>query len=119
MKRDMDLIRKILFNVEEKETPSGWIKITTAEHSDEEVAYHIMILDQAGYIDAIDLTSDNGFDWQARNLTWRGHEFLDACRENGIWEKFKNFIGKNIKSVPFDIAKEILISLVKEQLKLK
>ena len=44
MKRDMDLIRGILMQVEEKGKPGGSIDIEIEDHSPEEVSYHVQLL---------------------------------------------------------------------------
>jgi len=52
MKRDMDLARQILFEIEK--LPHGYDVIFQPEiegHSFEAVSYHIMLLTQAGYIE--------------------------------------------------------------------
>jgi len=52
MKRDMDLARQILFEIES--SPHGADVIFQPEiegHSLDEVSYHIMLLIQAGYIE--------------------------------------------------------------------
>ena len=116
MKRNLDLIRVILIKTEGKEVPSGWIIPQIEGFSDEEVAYHIKLLIEANFIDGIDLTTKDGYQYGIRNLTWEGHEFLDAGRDDSLWKKAKLKLGPKFFSVSFDIIKEVLVSLTRQEL---
>ena len=92
MKRDMDLIRKILFAIEANEdaTGHGWIELGNINnYSEKQVSYHVSLLYQGGLIDAIDLSDTLSFHWEPKSLTWEGQEFLEAIRKEGTWEKLK------------------------------
>ena len=92
MKRDMDLVRKILFAIEANEdaTGHGWIELGNINnYSEKQVSYHVSLLYQGGLIDAIDLSNMNSFCWEPKRLTWEGQEFLEAIRKEGTWEKLK------------------------------
>jgi DNA-binding transcriptional ArsR family regulator len=84
MKRDMDLIRRILMDIEESPEATGyqWLDLSIEGHSPEEVSYHVKLLDEAGLIEAEDLTDTAGFDVRPKRLTWSGHEFIDAVRKD-------------------------------------
>ena len=114
MKRDMDLIRRVLLEIEESDE---WLPgaITYEEVDDELVSYHVKLLYEAGLIDAIDM-STNTLKWQARTLTWQGHEFLDSARDDTRWESAKATIFSRIGSLPFDLLKEVLSQIAKGQL---
>lgn len=111
MKRDMDLVRRILLEIEESdEWRSG--AITYEDVDDEVVSYHVMLLFEAGLIDAIDV-STNTLRWHARSLTWHGHEFLDAARDDTRWILAKETISSKIGSLPFDILNQVLGQMIK------
>lgn len=118
MKRDMDLVLRILLEIENKKNVNGWIKISYEDFNDEEVSYHIMLLNQANLIEATDLSTKDKFHWSAIYLTWEGHEFLDNARNNKIWTKMKKFIGEKATTISFDLIKELLILFTKEELNL-
>ena len=44
MKRDMDLARNILFEIEKYSEPNGWTEIKIENYSQEEISYHIKLL---------------------------------------------------------------------------
>jgi len=48
-------------------------------------------------------------------MTWAGHDFLDACRDEGMWQKAKSIIGEQMKSAPFDVLKTVLVNLIESQ----
>ena len=89
MKRDMDLIRQVLLDIEESDEwkPSA-IQIEGVDY--EVVSYHVKLLAQSGLIEAIDYSTTDTLAWYATTLTWEGHEFLDAARDHTRWNSAKN-----------------------------
>ena len=74
-----------------------------------------MLLNEAGLLDAIDASSMKGINWIPRRLTWQGHEFLESARDNATWNKEKGIMSKTDGFV-FEVAKPLLISMLKQQL---
>ena len=109
MKRDMDLVREILFAVEKSPEPDQWIDIELEGHSPEEVSYHIKLLVQAGLIEGDDLKSRDSFAWRARALTWQGHEFLDAARDETRWNNAKKMVIEKGGGLIFAALQQVLI----------
>jgi hypothetical protein len=90
MKLDKDLVRKILLAVEAADqTPDSWIDLEIQNHGAEEISYHVLLLHEAGFLKAQDLSSLADFDWRPKRLTYRGHEFLDTVRDNEVWRRTK------------------------------
>ncbi|MBS4045088.1 MAG: DUF2513 domain-containing protein [Alphaproteobacteria bacterium] len=97
MKRDMDLIRHILMCLEESEqSPDSWAEIEADGHTRLAISYHIHLLHDAGFIEADDVSSIGQYEWEAKSLTWAGHEFLDNARNETIWQKAKEKVGTSI-----------------------
>jgi len=119
MKRDMDLVRKILRKVRDHEDPYGLNGIPEIEeYSKKEISYHIGILNDAGLLTASPL-EEMGVEFEnyfSINLTWQGQDFIDAAEDDTIWKKAKNTVIKPGASFTFDILKEWLKSEVKEKL---
>jgi hypothetical protein len=108
MKLDKDLVREILLQVEAYPHPMGWVELNVPGHSAEEIAHHIELLDEAGFVEADDLTDTDGYDWRAKRLTYEGHEFLDTVRDGEVWRLTKETAKKTgVASVHalFEIAK--------------
>ena len=116
MNRDMDLARQILLAVER--TPyqgkPGFL-LTLKDISKEELDYHIMLLQEAGLIEATGTTYQSGrIEWRIKRLTWEGHEFLDAARNENRWNQAKKTIGEKGGSLTFDILKAVLAQLARQ-----
>ncbi|MBU5214940.1 DUF2513 domain-containing protein [Heyndrickxia oleronia] len=107
MKRDLELVRELLVLIEKNDDRKE-LKILD-EWDREVVAYHLVILDQAGYVKNNTKYADNKPFWLFASLTWEGHEFLDSIRNDNIWNKTKEGIkskGFELGSIPFDVLKE-------------
>lgn len=118
MKRDMDLARKILFEVEKCENPWGPNEVEVEGYTHQVVSYHIKLLYQAGLIEAQDASTmgPNGFSWFAGSLTWEGHEFIEAARDENRWTKTKRFVFEKGGGLAFEAIKFALIEGIKKQL---
>lgn len=95
MKRDMEVIRKILFAGEEPPNPKSVSGLTRIPDIEPLVAaYHVALLKDAGYVEATVDKKANGLPWRfmGLRLTWTGHEFLDAMRDDTVWKKVKKHV---------------------------
>ena len=115
MKLDMDLGREILRKLEDddKAIGHGWVELTFDDRSGDEVSYHVRLLHEAGLIEARNLSvmGPTGFCWKAERLTWAGHQFLEASREEGLWQKAKQIAKEKAGGLSFDVLKTVLIQL--------
>ena len=111
MKRNMDLARNILLIMENEENPNGPGNISIPEFNDDVIAYHIKLLRDAGLIEAIDASSTSGFHFIPTSLTWEGHEFIDAARNDGIWNKAKDLMIKETGGMSLEVLKALLTQL--------
>jgi len=119
MTRDIELIRKILLEAEKKETLSGWITPSFDGYTDEVISYHICLLMQAEFVEGIDLRTQTSYEYGVKNLTWRGHEFMDASRNESIWRKAKKFLGPKITTVSIELIKDVLLKYARQELDLE
>ena len=95
MKPDMDLAREILLKIEEspEATGTGGFDLKIEGRSAQEVSYHVMLLHKVGLIEALDLSDGEEISNRTPScLTWTGHEFLDAYRQDTLWQKAKSFV---------------------------
>ena len=117
MKRDLDLARKILLAIEENEDATGrnLVIVRIEDYSEKQIFYHMKLLDEAGLIEAIDFSGGTQLRWEAKNLTWYGHEFLDSARSETLWEEAKKQM-KNIGSSSFQVLLQILLKLAESQI---
>jgi hypothetical protein len=111
MKRDWDLIREVLIEVEalsEFERGDAWygvnregIEIDDSKHQ------HALMLWKAGYLEGEDGTDLAGPKLLAPNLTWAGHDLLDTLRSKPVWEKIKTIAQEKGIELTFDAVKTL------------
>ena len=111
MQRDMDLVRDILLEIEKNQNPMRDIKLQAHGYSPEQAAYHVKLLAEAGYLEAVDFSSMSGMEWRPKSMTWKGHEFLDATRNEGVWHKLKAELKDRSMTLPFALIQELAIKL--------
>lgn len=91
MKRDMDLVRAILIAVERE--PAGFAppNLEIEGYSKDQIAYHNYLLIDAKLADGATTThlGSTGPEAIISTLTWAGHEFLDAARDETLWNQAK------------------------------
>ena len=114
MERDMDLVRKILLEVEKIPCTGGFYRLELEGYSDQQISYHLFLLAEAGMVEIVDGSSKSGIQALVKRLTWEGHEFLDAARDETRWRKLKGAMSK-VGGFVLDVAKPILIGLMKDQ----
>jgi hypothetical protein len=112
MKRDMDLIRQILLKIGESPKLFYIHPFEIDGYDNSQVTYHVMLLDEAGLIVARDVSSHDGEYWVPDRLTWTGHEFLEASRDNKRWEKAKSTILEKGGNIAFSLLEKVLIDLM-------
>jgi hypothetical protein len=119
VKRDMELIRKILIQAEETDEETlatTWFGVEGYENAI--VAAHVELLKEAGLVDAMIPGSDQAGPQLARifRLTWSGHDFLDSARNQTVWKKAMSLIKDKVGTASFDLVKLVLLQLAKEHL---
>jgi hypothetical protein len=110
MNRDWDLIRDILLRVEQADKG---VELKDFSGYDEAlVAHQVQILDDAGLIEAKINVMFGGTVWfRISRLTWEGHEFLDATRNDTIWRRTKDRIQKEGLGMAIDVIKGVAVKL--------
>ncbi len=117
MKRDLDLVRKMLLAIED--SPSGWAPDLKFDgYTDVQVGYHAYLLIDAGLA-----RGDDGSTMGSKapegiitSLTWAGHEFAEAARDEGRWTKAMGIVTQKGGNVTLDVMKALLVSLMKSAL---
>lgn len=113
MKRDMDLIREILFELEKSEQPLGVEVFTTSTVSKEHVGYNMSLMEQAGLITVSKqpASDDPYYFYRAETITWEGQEFLNDVRDESNWKKLKLTVAKKTGDVSFAVLKSLACSI--------
>ncbi len=115
MQRDMELIRKILFAIEDKYVDT-WLssnQIEIAGYDMKTIGYHCAVLRDAGLVSDYKGQYGNGelLFFGVGRLTWEGHELLDKIKNDTVWNKTKDTIKKT--GIPFvlDVVKDIATAI--------
>jgi len=94
MKRNWDVIREVLIEVESlgfNERSSFDYSLSYRETEENtSKAEHALLLWKAGLITAVDAGSMDGPAILAPELTWQGHELLEIMRSNPVWDRIKS-----------------------------
>jgi hypothetical protein len=109
MKRDMDLVRKILREAAESNGPLDASAFVSDDTSFAFVAYHVKIMEDADLIEARILRAKGSGTVIAEilNLTWEGQDFLDSVRSDDVWSKTKMTIAKAAGAASLEVTKSI------------
>jgi hypothetical protein len=117
MKRDMDVIRAILLELERHGGNRGIGNIDIEGYSQEDIRYNVYLLHQGGFIEGairygVGSVQPRGFDIQ--RMTWAGHDFLDAIRNDTVWAKVKGKLARVGGDAPFDVVKAVAVKAALE-----
>lgn len=117
MKRDMDLARKILLAVEEWEGypfPAQLVnqRLEAEGYSFEQVNYHVWLLENGGLLVAAEAGGDV---FAPCYLTWAGHEFLEAVRDDTRWNTVKRAMAA-VGGFVVEVGKQVAIAQIQKQL---
>lgn len=110
MKRDFELIRKILLEVEAAPVGTSPIEVDAVDGYDEATVWgHVDLLIDAGLLEGKVIRSNEGLIGVAiKKITWDGCDFLDAARDNGLWQKAFSTVKEKGGAMTFDVLKELL-----------
>lgn len=121
MKRDMDLIRRILLTLEANEGRS-LAAAEVAEDDDEirAVAFHFQLLEEAGFVRANLFTHyDEALNGTLERITWEGYEFLDLLRDQSLINRASKAVGQHVRSMPLSLFAQVLRGMLVEKLREK
>lgn len=113
MKRDWDLIRRLLIKIEALPTEASQLNSNEIEGVDPDAAaYHFRLLLEANLIQ-VGCRDALGPAWcYATRLTWSGHEFLDQIRRDTHWNGLK----QRARERAIDLSFESILALARQLL---
>lgn len=114
MKRDLELIRKMLFAVED--APTGFAPELEIEgYTASQIGYHAYLLISGGFAKGPELThmGSDGPEARIMSLTWEGHDFAEAARDPDRWQQAVKIVKDKGGNVTLDVMKQLLTSLMK------
>jgi hypothetical protein len=117
---DPDLARAILLQVEATLANRTPDEPVIDGYTQDEIYEHIDLLKQARYLDALVSGSSTGpgriFHVHIKGLTWEGHEFLNAARNDTLWKRAKDQVTSKGGAMTLGILKAVLIEMGKKAL---
>jgi hypothetical protein len=116
MKRDMEIVKKILLRVQER-VGARPEQLEGIEGYDENlVQRHVQMLCNAGILECTNYTATGpSLYCQIIDMSWEGHDFLDALQNENVWSRMKSsFSTFEIASMPLEVMKDVSVGLLKE-----
>ena len=127
MKLNYDLVRSILFKLEEMIYIDDNFRLHTVEIdaicaqfpklNKGEILYTLIKLSEGGYIElssiSINLMGEyivNGMD--VKQITFKGHQYIDSIRDNKIWIKIKEKAANLSFSIITAAAKKLITNAI-------
>lgn len=117
VKRDMDLVREVLIEIETEHGLDGtqFARFVLANRDADEVGYTVGLLINAGFVTGGSGRRPHGEAPLVSGLTWEGHELLDNIRDPSVWEKTKEK-AKPLLSVSIAILADLAKAEIKRRL---
>ncbi|MBY6154081.1 DUF2513 domain-containing protein [Vannielia litorea] len=112
--RDPELIRTLLLRAEgqplDSEDPftSGIVDFLNEVSPVE--AYHLILMRDAGLITGKDANLG------LFRITSAGHDFLDAIKDEGIWQKTKSVVAETGGSATIELIKNVAVGFLRKKL---
>lgn len=136
MKRDWDLLRQQLTDIEEErdvfanvpDEPPKWLddeseeqykaKMHEYDALSNRVCGHLELLIDAGYIEGLKIIRGNSNEFYysitAPRLTMAGHDLLDTMRSNSVWSTVKDIAKKKGMDLTFEVIKQLTGVAIKQ-----
>lgn len=113
MKRDMDLVRKLLLCVEPYSGGQADLTPLLAEgYNENEVRYHAVLAYKAGLAEGTfvegGLSEDDPDMAFLTGLTWEGHDFVANARNEKIWNSAKTRVLSTVGTMTLEAMKVAL-----------
>lgn len=120
MNRDMKLVFELIEYFERKSDGSAidFKNIEIDGYDASQIGYHVRMLYQAGIIDGEPVrstTSDRIVYVIPFELTWAGHEFLAASRDDKVHNKALTRFGRDLFDLPFEVISAFVMHELKRQ----
>lgn len=107
MKRDMDLIRKMLLEIKGQDGYTGHLAIPG--YSQETLAGHVRLLFNAGLCEGktMPISGSTIPIYTITGLTWAGHDFLDDIRNDSVWAGVKDKLSRFGGDASLEVVKSL------------
>jgi hypothetical protein len=125
MRRDMNLIREMMLELEQNSELNGRVSFDATasdlfpniKRDDDTLTYHLLQIFDEGWVDG-EYVEVSG-DFIIKRITADGHDFIDAIRELGTWEKTVSLMrtaGGGTLRLALEVAKGVLRSEIQKRI---
>lgn len=122
MKRDLELVKEILLFFERRDSDKmidvdhimDGSELAIEGYDGRHISDHIDIMYEAGLLEGYAQRAKDGRLIQVfpTRLTWEGHEFIAAARNENAWAKLKEQFRSTGSAIPFKIAQTLLLKYI-------
>jgi Hypothetical protein (DUF2513) len=119
MKRDMELIRKMILAIEDSSDGYAPYPMSIEGYTDGQIGYHAFLLVDAGLASGTNITTtaDLGPSYRLSHLTAAGHDFADSARVQFIWDEVMTTMKEQgVVSASIDLLKRLLDKALRKRL---
>jgi hypothetical protein len=113
MKRDMDLLREILLQIEKIPSDQMWESGPLLGYKEDDVVAHVRLADDDGLLLASYCSGPHA---TVRRLTNSGYDFLEASKQQALWEQAKHQLVAQGLPITLATIKTVLQALIQHQL---
>jgi Hypothetical protein (DUF2513) len=111
MKRDLELVRKLMLAIESEDT--NLMEIEGYDSS--QINYHLELMIEAKLVEGrVTRQAFNRFNITIEKLSWDGCYFLDEARDESVWKKKVEILQEKSGSLSFTLLTQILVSAAKQ-----
>jgi hypothetical protein len=113
----MDVVRDVLRKISDSDDKPSWKALVEGKSEDEakNVLYHIDLLKNAGLLTGIPLKLHGYSIWERLDLTWEGHDFVDATKDSEVWKETQKGL-EGVGSFTFDLVRDLAKGFIKKKL---
>lgn len=109
MKRNFDLIRQILLDVEALPPSKTLKEFNYPEYDAQTIDAHIELLAKENFIEVKTIKAFGGHvQYEIKSLTWKGHDFVRPAKDKSIWDKVKETALSKTGTITLDLLLELL-----------
>ena len=119
MRLDVDVVREILISlldapvtgVDGTGAAVTVFEVSVHGHAAEEVSEHVRLLEEGGYIQAIQRRKGERLFWYPARLTWPGHQLAESMLHSRSFERAKQAASKALGFVSLEAIEAVLPAL--------
>ena len=119
MKRDLDLVRQLMLQIEALPAAPP-VQYRMSEIEDPVLLAHLEMLIEAGLVNGRISRSQGarGDVISVSGLTWQGHEWVEMVRSQSLWNEVKSAVLDGGGVLTFELARAVATKLLRARLAL-